>query len=59
MFCYIEINSKIVYNYNVNYRKERFMKRLSKKAATLVGEVLTKLQYDGSSGYACGGGATV
>ncbi|CDE89306.1 unknown [Clostridium sp. CAG:729] len=45
------------------------MKRLSKKAATLVGEVLTKLQYalggktlkkpqfDGSSGYACGGGA--
>ena len=33
------------------------MKQLSKKAATLVGEVLTKLQYDGSSGYACGGGA--
>ena len=32
------------------------MKRLSKNAATLVGEVLTKLQYDGSSGYACGGG---
>ncbi|CDE89824.1 unknown [Clostridium sp. CAG:729] len=38
------------------------MKRLSKKAATLVGEVLTKLQCDGSSsnGYvrstACGGG---
>ena len=41
------------------------MKRLSKKAATLFGETLTKLQYDGSSciGYvrstACGGGATV
>ncbi len=39
------------------------MKRLSKKAATLVGEVLTELQCDGSSsnGYvrstACGGGA--
>ncbi len=39
------------------------MKRLSKKAATLVGETLTKLQFDGSSciGYvrstACGGGA--
>jgi len=27
------------------------MKKFSKKAATLVGEVLTKLQYDGSSGY--------
>ena len=41
------------------------MKRLSKKAATLFGENMTKLQYDGSSciGYvrstACGGGATV
>ncbi len=39
------------------------MKRLSKKAATLFGENMTKLQYDGSSciGYvrstACGGGA--
>ena len=39
------------------------MKLLSKKAATLVGKVLAKLQYDGSSsnGYvrstACGGGA--
>ncbi len=33
------------------------MKRLSKNAATLVGEVLTKLQYDGSSGYGFGGGA--
>ena len=39
------------------------MKRLSKKAASLVGEILTKLQCDGSSciGYvrstACGGGA--
>ena len=39
------------------------MRKFSKKAATLVGEVLTKLQYDGSSciGYvrstACGGGA--
>ncbi len=33
------------------------MQRLSKIAATLVGEVLTKLQCDGSSGYACGGGA--
>ena len=32
------------------------MKRLSKKAASLVGETLTKLQYDGLSGYACGGG---
>ena len=33
------------------------MKRLSKKAATLFGETLTELQYDGSSSYACGGGA--
>ena len=33
------------------------MKRLSKKAASLVGEILTKLQCDGSSGYVCGGGA--
>ena len=39
------------------------MKLLSKKAATLFGENMTKLQYDGSSciGYvrstACGGGA--
>ena len=33
------------------------MRRLSKKAATLVGETLTKLQFDGSSSYACGGGA--
>ena len=39
------------------------MKRLSKKAASLFGEYMTKLQYDGSSciGYvrstACGGGA--
>ncbi len=39
------------------------MRRLSKKAATLVGETLTKLQYDGSScidyvrSTACGGGA--
>ena len=34
------------------------MKLLSKKAATLFGENMTKLQYDGSSGYACGGGQT-
>ena len=33
------------------------MKRLSKNAATLFGETLTKLQYDGASSYACGGGA--
>ena len=33
------------------------MKRLSKKAATLFGETLTKLQCDVSSSYACGGGA--
>ena len=33
------------------------MKRLSKKAATLLGKNMTKLQYDGSSSYACGGGA--
>ena len=33
------------------------MKKLSKRAASLVGETLTKLQFDGSSGYACGGGA--
>ena len=33
------------------------MRRLSKRAASLFGETLTKLQYDGSSGYACGGGA--
>ena len=32
------------------------MKRLSKKAASLVGETLTKLQFDGLSGYAYGGG---
>ena len=35
------------------------MKRLSKKAASLVGETLTKLQFVGLSGYAYGGGATV
>ena len=34
------------------------MQRLSKIAATLVGEVLTKLQCGGSSGYDCGGGQT-
>ena len=33
------------------------MKRFSKKAASLVGEILTELQCDGSSSYACGGGA--
>ena len=33
------------------------MKKLSKKAASLFGENMTKLQCDGSSGYACGGGA--
>ena len=33
------------------------MKKLSKRAASLVGETLTKLQFDGSSGYGCGGGA--
>ena len=33
------------------------MKRFSKKAASLVGEILTELQCDGSSGYGCGGGA--
>ena len=32
------------------------MKKLSKKAATLFGENMTKLQCDGSS-TACGGGA--
>ena len=32
------------------------MRKFSKEAATLVGEVLTKLQFDGSSSYACGGG---
>ena len=32
------------------------MKRLSKRAASLVGETLTKLQFDGLSGYAYGGG---
>ncbi len=32
------------------------MKRLSKNAATLFGEYMTKLQCDGSSSYACGGG---
>ena len=29
------------------------------RAASSVGEMMTKLQCDGSSGYACGGGATV
>ena len=33
------------------------MRKFSKNAATLVGEVLTKLQYYGSSGYGFGGGA--
>ena len=33
------------------------MRKFSKKAATLVGEVLTELLCDGSSSYACGGGA--
>ncbi len=33
------------------------MRRLSKRAATLFGEILTKLHLDGSSSYACGGGA--
>ena len=35
------------------------MKKLSKSAATLFGEIMTKLQCDGSSGYACGGGAPI
>ena len=35
------------------------MKRLSKKAASLVGETLTKLQFERLIGYAYGGGATV
>ena len=34
------------------------MKRFIVRAASLVGEIMTKLQCDGSSGYACGGGAT-
>ena len=33
------------------------MRKFSKEAVTLVGETLTKLQFDGSSSYACGGGA--
>ena len=33
------------------------MRKFSKEAVTLFGETLTKLQYDVSSGYACGGGA--
>jgi len=56
-FFYLEFDVKNCYNDNVNYRKERFMKRLSKNAATLFGEYMTKLQCDGSSSYACGGGA--
>ena len=35
------------------------MKKFSKKAVTSIGKVLSELQCDGSSGYACGGGATV
>ena len=35
------------------------MKKFSEIAATLFGEIMTKLQCDGSSGYACGGGAAV
>ena len=35
------------------------MKKFSERAASLVGKMMTKLQCDGSSGYACGGGATV
>ena len=33
------------------------MKRLSKRAVASIGKVLTELQFDGSSSYACGGGA--
>ena len=39
--------------------KEQFMENFIVRAASLVGEMMTKLQCDGSSGYACGGGATV
>ena len=39
--------------------KEQFMENFIGRAASLVGEMMTKLQCDGSSGYACGGGATV
>ena len=41
------------------------MKKFSERAASLVGEIITKLQCDGSSYHdyvrspACGGGATV
>ena len=41
------------------YTKGAIMKKFSEIAATLFGEIMTKLQCDGSSGYACGGGATV
>ena len=33
------------------------MKRFIGRAASSVGEIMPKLQCDGSSGYACGGGA--
>ncbi len=33
------------------------MKKFSKKAAASIGKVLSGLQFDGSSSYACGGGA--
>ena len=33
------------------------MRKFSKEAVTLVGEILSELQCDGSSSYACGGGA--
>ena len=37
--------------------KGAFMRKFSKKAATSIVENQTELQFDGSSGYACGGGA--
>ena len=33
------------------------MKKFSKKAAASIGKVLSELQFDVSSSYACGGGA--
>ena len=33
------------------------MRKFGKEAVTSIGKALTELQYDGSSGYACGGGA--
>ena len=41
------------------YSKGATMKKFSEISASLVGEIMTKLQCDGSSGYAFWGGGAV